>query len=348
MKKIILSVSAMLFLTFAQIFSVQSQNVEVMGKVQSDSVSVGSPFTLEISMKAPYGYFVEWADFNKDTLSSQIDIVKVGEVMRTADADSNVLVSQELTLMTFDTGFVQIPSLGLLYSKSLEDKLKMSAYTNPIDLYASTFAVDTTQAYKPIVPPMIQNRTISDYYSWILAFCLLVLATILVWYYLKHRKPKHDENGNKIDRNVIPPYTKAIEDLESLRLQKLWQAGKVKEYYSNLTDIAREYLNGQFNINAVEMTTDDIMREIKPLRFNEQIYAKFKDAMELADLVKFARFSTSPLENDNVMNDMTDFVRESYAHYQDMQAKEVEAKAQAKVMQQNATDEKTEKEVKNV
>ena len=90
----------------------------------------------------------------------------------------------------------------------------------------------------------------------------------------------------------------------------------MKEYFSTLTDIAREYIEGQFGVNAVEMTTDDIMEEIKPLHFSKEAYDKLKDTMEVADLVKFAKYSATALESDTCLNNMTDFVNESYAHYQ--------------------------------
>ena len=96
----------------------------------------------------------------------------------------------------------------------------------------------------------------------------------------------------------------------------MWQSGKVKEYFSSLTDIAREYIEGQFGVNAVEMTTDDILEEIKPLHFSKETYNKLKDTMEVADLVKFAKYSASTLESDTALSSMTEFVNESYAHYQ--------------------------------
>ena len=300
----------------------KAQNVEVSGKVENEKVSVGKPFTLDLTMKAPYGYFVEWNEFIGDTLSSQIDIIKRGNVERTADADSNIIIQQQLTLMTFDTGLVQLPAVGLGYAPSFDDPIRLKAYTDPIDLYSSTITVDTTQAYRPIVPPVAAPIRMKDVFPWILGLLLLVVIGFGIWFFLKRRKPKVDENGNVVKGPVIPPYTKAIDSLENLRQQKLWQAGKTKEYYSSLTDIAREYIEGQFEVNAVEMTTDDILEEIKPLKFNAEVYAKFKDTMELADLVKFAKYAASNLENDIAMNNMTDFVNESYAHYRDMKAKE--------------------------
>ena len=301
-----------------------AQEVEVTAKVQEEHVAVGKPFALDLTMKVPYGYYVEWNEFATDTLSAQIDILRRGDLLRTADADSNVIVQQQLTLMTFDTGYVQVPPVGLTYAKSAEDPFRMKAFTDPIQLYSTTITVDTTQGFKPIVPPIDQPVAMKEVFPWILAVLLLVLVGLVIWYFIKHRKPKLDENGEPIKGPVIPPYTKAIGDLESLKQQKLWQVGKVKEYYSSLTDIAREYIEGQFAVNAVEMTTDDILQEVSALDFDPTIYGKLKETMELADLVKFAKYTTSPLENDNAMSDMTDFVNDSYAHYQAMKAKEEE------------------------
>ena len=313
--------------------SASAQQVEVSATVPDESIAVGKPFSLDLMMKVPYGNYVEWNGFVADTLSAQIDILKRGDLVRTADADSNIIVQQQLTLMTFDTGYVQIPSLQLSlltpHSSLLTPHSSLltphsSLLTNPIDLYVTTIAVDTTQAYKPLVPPIEQPVSMKEVFPWILGVLLLVLAGLVVWYFVKHRKPKLDENGEPIKGPVIPPYTKAIGDLENLKQQKLWQVGKFKEYYSSLTDIAREYIEGQFGVNAVEMTTDTILDEVKELHFDDQLYRKLKDTMELADLVKFAKYGATSLESDNAMSDMTDFVNGSYDHYQAMKAKEEE------------------------
>lgn len=317
-----------------------AQHVEVAGKVDDANVAVGNPFDLKLHLKVPYGYYVEWNDFANDVLSDQIDIVKRGPVVRTADADSNVVVDQTLTLMTFDTGVVQVPSVALSYARSFDATDRLQAHTDPLDLFVTTITVDTTQAYRPIVAPLEAPVRFKEVFPWLLAFVLLVLLGVGVWWYLKRRKTKIGEAGVMFSKPTIPPYTKAIDDLENLRQQKLWQSGKMKEYYSTLTDIAREYIEGQFGVNAVEMTTDDILEEVKPLRFGEQLYGKLKDTFALADLVKFAKYTASSLESDTAMNNMTDFVNESYAHYQDMKAKE----AQIEEMKKKAAKDAVKKE----
>ena len=329
-----------LFLIFALLAAtgLKAQNVEVEGKVNDTKVQVGKPFTLDLGLKVPYGWFVEWNDFAIDTLSEQIDIIKRGNVERTADADSNVIVKQQLTLMTFDTGQIQLPAVGLTYAQSFDDPMRLQAFTEPIDLYDTTMVVDTLQPYKPIVEPIAAPIQMKEVFPWLLAVLLLALAVFGVWYWRKHRKTKVDAEGNITRGPVIPPYDKAVGDLKRLREEKMWQSGKVKEYFSLLTDIAREYIEGQFGVNAVEMTTDDILNEIKPLHFKKETYDKLKDTMEVADLVKFAKYSASTLESDTALTSMSEFVNESYAYYQEQQAKQAA---------ENETN-KVKEEVKNV
>ena len=330
--------------TFALLGGLNAQDVEVEGKVDNTNVQVGKPFTLDLSLKVPYGWFVEWNDFAIDTLSEQLDIIKRGNVERSADADSNVIVKQQLTLMTFDTGQIQVPAVGLTYAKSFDDPMRMQAFTEPIDLYATTIVVDTLQPYKPIVGPIDAPIQMKEVFPWILAVLLLALLFFGIWYWRKHRKTKVDADGNIIRGPIIPPYDKAVGDLENLRQQKLWQSGKLKEYFSTLTDIAREYIEGQFGVNAVEMTTDDILEEVKPLHFSKETYDKLKETMEVADLVKFAKYSAANLESENAMNRMTEFVNESYEQYQKRKAEEEARLAEMKKQKQEAGKE----EVKDV
>ena len=335
-----------LMATFAFFGGLKAQNVEVEGKVNDTKVQVGKPFTLDLSLKVPYGWFVEWNDFAIDTLSEQLDIIKRSEVERTADADSNVIVKQQLTLMTFDTGQIQVPAVGLTYAKSFDDPDRLKAYTDPINLYSTTITVDTTMAYKPIVEPIAAPVQMKEVFPWILAVLLLALAVFGIWYWRKHRKTKVDADDNIVRGPVIPPYDKAVGDLENLRQQKLWQSGKVKEYFSSLTDIAREYIEGQFGVNAVEMTTDDILEEVKPLHFSQETYNKLKETMEVADLVKFAKYSAANLESENAMSSMTEFVNESYAQFQKRKAEE-EARL-AELKKQKQEEPAVKEEVKNV
>ena len=189
MKRIVLVIGLMLGL----MCSASAQSVEVSAKVQDNHVAVGKPFSLDLTMKVPYGYYVEWNEFATDTLSEQIDILKRGDLVRTADADSNTIVQQQLTLMTFDTGYVQVPSVGLTYAKSVEDQLRQKAFTDPVQLYVTTITVDTTQTFRPLMPPIEHPISMKEVFPWILGVLLLVLVGLVVWFFWKRRKPRVDD-----------------------------------------------------------------------------------------------------------------------------------------------------------
>ncbi len=96
--------------------------------------------------------------------------------------------------------------------------------------------------------------------------------------------------------------------MTELKKSKLWQQGEVKAYQSQLTFIVREYLDGRYNIQALESTTHEILTQLNPIHLSEDWKSKLKEMLELADLVKFAK-AEPPIEaHDRLMNYAEDFV----------------------------------------
>jgi hypothetical protein len=129
-----------------------------------------------------------------------------------------------------------------------------------------------------------------------LGFVALGLA---VFYFIYKRKPKLKET-QRYDQK-IPAHIQAIKELDILESEKLWQNGKVKEYYSRLTDILRLYLERRFSFPALESTTSEIMEQIKVILSGSDILLNLRFVLELADLVKFAKNIPLPEENSRVM-----------------------------------------------
>ena len=137
------------------------------GRAEADTIAVGQPFDYQLSLTIPKDYYVEWGQFG-DTLSKSIDVLNVGDITTTPISNSdNVIMSQHLTLTSFDTGYVYVPEIGVTYSKSLEDSLRFTLYTNEAELYVTTVAVDTTQAFRPIKTVIRQNVTAKEVFPWV-------------------------------------------------------------------------------------------------------------------------------------------------------------------------------------
>jgi hypothetical protein len=176
--------------------------------------------------------------------------------------------------------------------------------------------VDTTKAFydiKPLLTAPMTWREILTYAAWILGALLVAGGIVWLIRYLvkKYRKKRAEVVAAPPPKPKIPPYVTALEGLETLRLKKLWQADRVKDYYSELTDIVREYIEAQFDVQAVEMTTDEILFGLKPLGINAQAMNKLAGTLQTADLVKFAKANPQALENDTALTYSVDFVQET-------------------------------------
>ena len=189
-------------------------------------------------------------------------------------------------------------------------------------IYVEAVPIDTTMAYKPIKMPIKQNLTFIETTPYIGGALILAGLILLTVYLIKRSKSRNNIEEEFIPN--IPAIVTARERLSQLKNANLWQSGKSKEYYTDLTDIVREYLEGQFNIDAIEMTSDEILQEVKKLQIDKSILNKLEDTLTTADLVKFAKATPSTTDNQTAFNDINSFVEESYIFHQEMEKKKAE------------------------
>lgn len=300
-----------------------SQDVIVNGRIDTDSILTGHPFKYNLDIRVPEGYVINWSEM-KDTLSKSIEVISRSEVKeQPLDDSSDILLSQLLTLTSFDTGYVEIPSIGIKYYKSAKDTSVYTSYTDYMYIYVEPTSIDTTMAYKPIKMPIKQNITFRETVPYLGGIIILSGLVLLIIYIIK--RSKKNENIEEEDvKPQIPAIITAREKLTILKEANLWQSGKYKDYYTDLTGIAREYLEGQFNIDAIEMTSDEILEEVRKIKFDSIIFNKLQNTLTTADLVKFAKAMPSPTENENAFKDITSFIEESFVFQQELEKKKLE------------------------
>lgn len=291
--------------------TLHSQNVEAISAINTDSILIGQQLVYELQMKVPQGFQVRWPQFG-DTLTSSVEILQQSKTEQLPlDNNGNHVWRQQLLVTSFDTGYVYIPALSIDFAP-VGDSTFYQALTNPLMLRVFGVDVDTAAAFKPIKGIEEMPLTFAEVFPWIIAVLGIALVLFLiVWLYMRRRNRQVEIVP--ISKPQVPPHLLAIEKFEELRLQKLWQNGKTKEYYTALSDITREYIELQFPVNAIEMTTQEILEGLKPLKINEEAIYKLSVTLELADLVKFAKAQPTALENDISLNHLVDFVKESFA-----------------------------------
>lgn len=295
------------------------------GRTTADTIVVGQPFDYQLSLTINKDFYVEWAQFG-DTLSKAIDVISVEDVKTTPINNSdNVIMTQNLKLTSFDTGYVYVPEIAINYSKSLQDSVRRTLRTDEKELYVTTIAVDTTQAFRPIKDVIKQGYTAKEVLPWVAIVIALAGIVYLVIYLNKHKKPKVVVVEEK-KKPTIPAIITARAKLNEMKDNELWNSAKTKDYYTDLTDIAREYLEGQFEIDAVEMTTDEIMDAINKLNLNNLTKSKLQETLTTADFVKFAKANPTAEQNKQSFSDINNFVEDSYIYFQE-EAKKKEEKS---------------------
>ncbi len=287
----------------------QAQEVVAWSKIDSSSIMIGQQVNMELGINLPEQYKVSWP-LILDTLSANIEVLKQGKI-DTIKQNGALRLIQQLTITSFDSGYFAIPSQEFKFANAQDTAVKT---TSTGDLYLQVYVpeVDTSQAIKPIVGPIAEPYTFSEVLPWILFGLLVVVLIVLLVMYLKRRRQKQPLFERR-QKPELPPHVLAINKLEELRLAKVWQSGKLKQYHSELTDIIREYLDNRYHFDAPEMTSDEILEILRKEQVNKEILSKISGVFFLSDMVKFAKAQPTALENDLSLSHCVDFVNETKA-----------------------------------
>ena len=123
---------------------------------------------------------------------------------------------------------------------------------------------------------------------------------------------RYRKNGYIIPPKPEPsPYETAMSALASLKEKKLWEQGMEKEYFTELTEILRVYLNRRFGINAMEMTSRQIMASLASNKDIKEKRSYVRQILDMADFVKFAKVRPLPADNIASYDNAVKFVEET-------------------------------------
>ena len=287
-----------------------SQDIRVTARLDTGAMLIGDHVGLKLQFNGPAGIQVIWPSFN-DTILGNIIIIGRSKVDSSFSKDRKSLtLTQELNLTCFDSGFYTIPQVSFRY-RLLPDTAIKTASTGLSLLMVHTVKVDTTNVIKPIKGPLKVPITFLEVLPYMLiALAVIALVVVLIWY-VKKRK-KHEPLIQIRQKVKLQPHEKALQDLEKLRIKKLWQEGHVKEYHSELTDILRTYIEEGFGIPAMESTTYEIVDKLRQNNaLAKPVVEKVDQILQKADMVKFAKLIPLPQDNENALTEGIDFVHQT-------------------------------------
>ncbi len=249
---------------------------------------------------------IGWPYFDND-LTKKVEIIdKTIDYEELIDsANFTYLREQKLVITSFEPGNYIIPGQTI--------ELNDSSYTtNDLEIFVSTVKVDTSKGlvanhenYQ--VDYSFGERT-ADWlkkYWYLLVILAILIAIYFIYRFIKKRKSTEEE---EIYVPKIPAHITALASLKTLLNKKSWETENKKEYYSNLTDTVRLYLEERYGIYAMEQTTREIITHLKNSPINDDDKAYLRKILSEADMVKFAKFKPQNEDGKKSLDQSIDFV----------------------------------------
>ena len=254
---------------------VYAQNISI----EKDTILIGEQ--IEISISCNLNKLTYWPDIEGIT-SEEIEIIKLSQI-----DTSNLNVTQKALITVWDSDKYIIPAFT--FSENNVSDL-ITLYVQDIDIK------DTDTILKDIKGPLDDTfkKTIKNTKNQIIKWIIFVIIFIIITYILYMVFLKKDFYVNQ--KHIFQAEVIAFNRLSELEQKKLWETGKINEYHTELSEIIRRYLEGRFKFIALELTTDEILNELKSA-INNDVFKKLQKILERADLAKFAKNQPTDLQN---------------------------------------------------
>jgi hypothetical protein len=201
-------------------------------------------------------------------------------------------------ISTFDTGRYEIPPLRIQY-QTPPDSTWQALTTQKLEIYVASILPSEAGDIRDVKAPLEIPRDWRQimFIAAIAVTALAIAALIYVWWRRRQGKsliPTRQEPPR-------PAHEVALEALEKLRTSDLLQRGEFKIFYSELSDIIRRYIEGRYFVIALEMTTSQLLDNLRDADVEEEPRELIRALLEQCDLVKFAKYVPEAVESERAL-----------------------------------------------
>ncbi len=252
----------------------------ISAKLDTDQTLIGQPVQFVLSAEFKSGLKYIWPSFT-DSING-LEIWNASDLSM-KDENGNLELKQTFELASFDSGFYIIKPIPFILNTD-------TLFSDPVLVQVNTVELSQEQEMYDIKGV----RTLP--FPWLYAVLVgigVILLMALIVYFIKKRKPKTSSITSVI-RDTRSPLQRLIDDLTQIRSAKSWEANS-KQFYSELSEAVKTYLELEERIAALESTTQEIRPEIMALSWKTQFKVEIISMLEEGDMVKFAK-ATSTVE----------------------------------------------------
>lgn len=284
-------------------------SVVLSAQMDSTQLWIGDQTGLHLEATASEGEQIAFPVFDQK-IQDGIEVVEQGKIDTTQTLDGRTVYHQDLVVTSFKDSLFYIQPLPFVVNG---DTMR----TNSLSLNViQPFEMDTTDAITDIKPVMKPKIWWWGIFRWVL-LAILIAGLAVGGYFLGKwlKRVLKKEEAEPIDPETLRPCDEvALEKLDKIKEEKVWQTGEHKKYFSELTFVIREYIGRRYDVHSTEKTSDDTLAAMKPILVAEDrkdLYQKLESMLRLADLVKFAKWSPMPDESEVSLASAYTFVKET-------------------------------------
>lgn len=296
------------------IVSIHAQKASAHATVQPSEILIGEQALINLQVIAPKDKEIMFPIY-QDSIVQGLEVLSIGN-SDTTITDNVRTINMKYLVTSFDSTLYYIPSMPIsdgvdtIFSNSFGLKVTAPELKDSTIAYlermhaGETDSIDFNELQLNDIKS-IQKAPFSwmDFLSllWIPLIILILLAIISAIIYLIIRKNK--KGYFFTPPPLLPPHVRAMNSLDKIKSEKIWQQERYKEFYTQITDVLRRYIHERYGINSLEMTSNEILSVIRTKSEEDSVYNNLKQVLSLADLVKFAKYKPFIDENDlSLMN----------------------------------------------
>ena len=309
MGKKVLYILLPLFLLISITHQSFAQRASVQASVQPAEIQIGEQALINLKVIAPKDKIVQFPVYQKE-------IIPGLEVLTMLPPDTVIennvaTMNFKYVVTSFDSTLYYIPNMPVfdgtdtLYSNSFGLKVTSPVLKDSTVAYlekmntGQTDSIDFRQLQLNDIKPVQKPAFVWTDYLWILWIVLgIILLLLLIGLIIVLVLRKKNKGYFFTPPQVLPPHVRALQELDKLKAGKIWQQDREKEYYTKITDILRIYMFERYRINAMEMTSGEILAEIRKRLDEDSVYNNLVQILSVADRVKFAKHKPYMDEND--------------------------------------------------
>ncbi len=272
--------------------------VTVQARILKSKIKIGDEIPLFLQVDRPRKYLV--VPPSEKLNLSPFEIKKL-EPVPTSKGQNRVQETYRFTLIVFQTGDLKIPPIPVHYTNENGESGETLTQPIPVKVLSVGRKITDKDDVRPIKGPV--STGLVGFKSGLLSLLALALFIFLV---VKITLRKLRERKDL--ESLKPPHERVKIEILRLKDKGFLEERKYKDFYSELSDILRRYLERRFAIEALEKTSSEIRLDLEKNAFDRELTSRIWEVLSESDLVKFAKYTPDRALADRLEQDILKIV----------------------------------------